>query len=84
MKSELSERASGALPGDYPGPIEMSPSLYKAELQKILDSFDVHGGYLEVQRVLNHLRGGSGKAMSSWPAKINNVRSGPQAPCMFP
>ena len=61
MKSELSDRASGALPGHHPGPIEVSPSLCKAELQKILDSFDVRDCYLEVRRVLNHLRGASGQ-----------------------
>ena len=81
IKSNLFERASGAecLPEHHPSSTEMTPSLCKAELQKILDAFDVCDYCLEFLQVLNPIRGARGQAVSSWLVKMNSTRG-----CLFP
>ena len=81
IKSNVSERASGAdcLPEHHPSSTEMSPSLCKAELQKMLDIFDVCDYCLEVLRVLNPIRRARSQVVSSWLVNTNSTRG-----CLFP
>ena len=80
IKSDVSERASADChPEHHPSSTEISPSLCKAELLEILDTFYVCDHCLEVLRVLNSIRRTRSQAVSSWLVNTNSTRG-----CLFP